>query len=123
MEVVINVCFGGFNLSDEAIEECIKRGMTVTKYKEGRYEDPTADFVKCDDDDLFNRKYTEVWERKKSLRTNPILVNVVKEFGERANGCFSELKVVNIPFNSLKKWYIDDYDGKENISEASRRWM
>ena len=53
-------------------------------------------------------------------RSNPLLVQVVKELGDKANGIYAELKIVNIPKNA--KWHISDYDGLEHVAEEHRTW-
>lgn len=53
-------------------------------------------------------------------RTDPILIQVIKELGEEANGACAELKIVSIP-NDIE-WEIEDYDGLETIAEKHRTW-
>ena len=55
LRVVINSCYGGFGISDKAVERLIELGMKVTNYKEGGgIEDEDADFVKVSDP-IFDR--------------------------------------------------------------------
>jgi hypothetical protein len=44
----------------------------------------------------------------------------VKELGEKANGRFAELKIVDIPLDI--QWTIEDYDGDEWVTEKCRTW-
>jgi hypothetical protein len=53
-------------------------------------------------------------------RTDPILVRVVEEMGEKADGDCAQLKVVEIPDGI--EWEIDEYDGTERIAESHRTW-
>lgn len=53
-------------------------------------------------------------------RTDPKLVECVETLGSKANGCFAELKVVEVPDNIT--WEIDEYDGVETIEEVHRTW-
>jgi hypothetical protein len=53
-------------------------------------------------------------------RADPLLVRVVEELGEEANGSFAKLKVVEIPDGV--DYQIDDYDGVESIHEKHRSW-
>ena len=46
-------------------------------------------------------------------RADSILVKVVEELGEAANGDFSELEVVEIPDGAF--YYINEYDGLEEV--------
>ena len=67
MKVVINICHGGFGLSEKALEIYRKE-----------VNDPQA----------------VEW---RIPREHPVLVRLVEELGEEANARFSELKVVEIP--------------------------
>jgi hypothetical protein len=91
MKVVINTCYGGFGLSDEAMK----------KYK--TLKGVTADIYH--------------WHIE---RNDPILIQVVEEMGDAAADSFAELKVVDIPDGI--QWEIQDYDGREWISETHRTW-
>lgn len=92
MKVVINRCFGGFGLSDEAMQlYAAKKGIKL----EGFYD----------------------WEIS---RNDPVLVEVVEHLGEAANDWATDLKVVEIPEGV--DWYVEDYDGVEHIAERHRTW-
>ena len=90
MKVVINVCFGGFGLSQAVYD---------------RYNELTGKNVKYQND---------------ITRDDIVLVQVVEELGQEANGHHSELKIVEIPDGI--SWFIDDYDGMETIHETHRTW-
>jgi hypothetical protein len=92
MKVVINGCFGGFGLSDAALDE----------YK-SRSDITDPDFY-----------YYDI------PRDCPVLVAMVEEQGTAINGAFSDLKVVEIPDGI--NWYIEDYDGREHVAERHRTW-
>jgi hypothetical protein len=62
----------------------------------------------------------DMWNDKDIARDDPLLVKTVLERGERANGRHSELKVVEVPGEI--DWQIEEYDGKEWISEVHRTW-
>jgi hypothetical protein len=53
-------------------------------------------------------------------RNDPTLIRVVKELGERANGNYSKLKIIEIPLDV--DWEIQDYDGIEWVAEKHRTW-
>ncbi len=91
MKVVINACYGSFQLSAEA---CRFLGVH---------------------EDSCGYQYTSFQKR-----TDPKLVECVSMLGERANGMFSELKVVEIPDDI--EFYIDEFDGRETIHEKHRIW-
>jgi hypothetical protein len=83
-KIVYNGCYGGFSLSLAAWE-----------------------------------RYTELGGKAESSfdldrnRTDPLLVQVVEEMGERANGMCAELYVDDLP--SGTKYRIMEYDGLEHI--------
>lgn len=53
-------------------------------------------------------------------RADPLLVQVVEELGEKANGKCAELRIVEIPDGV--GWEIDEYDGIETVHEKHRSW-
>lgn len=53
-------------------------------------------------------------------RHDPLLVKVVEELGDAADGSCAELKVVEIPDGV--DYEIDEYDGLESIHEKHRTW-
>lgn len=92
MKVVINRCFGGFGLSDAALDEYKSRkGITDENF---RYYDIARD---C-----------------------PVLVDMIEEQGTAINGFAAELKVVEIPDGI--NWFIEDFDGLEHVAERHRTW-
>jgi hypothetical protein len=119
MKVIINSCYGGFSLSEAAIKRCLELGMKLTHYRNGGYEDPNADFVFIDES---AHKYYAIHRDVKEFRTNPIVIGVVEELGDAANGPYADLGIIDIPFDSTEGWNIDEYDGAESISEEHRSW-
>lgn len=53
-------------------------------------------------------------------RADPLLVKVVKQLGQHANGGCADLKIVKIP--AEVKYVIEEYDGLEHIAEVHRTW-
>ena len=94
IEVVINARFGGFGLSEAA---------------RLRYEELSG--VKFD--------YYGSGTRQEQ-RTDPILIQIVHEMGEKANGKCAKLVVVDVPKDV--KWHIHEYDGFEHVAEDHRTW-
>lgn len=90
MKIVINTCHGGFGLSKEALALYNERAGTAIKYE----------------DDI--------------KRNDPILIQIVEELGEAANGSYARLKAVEIPDDV--EWTIKEYDGDEWIAEKHRTW-
>ena len=121
-KVVINTCFGGFGLSDEAVERWAElKGIKLSARQETKFGGSYwyRDDIR-DDDHYFSNydicKYGEPgWGRSDS-----ILVQVVEEMGEKANGWAADLKIVEIPDDV--KWHIHEYDGLEHVAEDHRTW-
>ncbi len=91
--IVINTCFGGFGISDEAL------AMMNDLASPGQVYDCCY------------------WLE----RDDPILVKVVEELGDKANATSgAKLKVVRIP-NDVE-WELGEYDGIEHIAELHRTW-
>jgi len=113
-EVVINSNYGGFNLSKEAEFLYLKKSLIeyTTEPRESRHD--TERFGPLI---IVNGK---IWYSSDIARDDPVLVSVVRELGEKANGAFAELKIVEIPASI--DWQIDEYDGKEWVAEAHRTW-
>jgi hypothetical protein len=124
MKIVINRCYGGFGLSHEAMMLYYQvKGIPV-------YPDVYPE----DGDDASNQivAYWPVKEEDRVVgevfplsvydieRNDPALVKVVEQLGDRANGYYSELSVVEIPDDV--KWMIQEYDGIEWIAEEHRTW-
>lgn len=102
MKIVINTCFGGFGLSEEA----------VNLYKElGGKTDIPATMI------YDGKTYFDYY---KIVRNDPVLVQVVEQLGTRANDQYAELEVVEIP-DDVDNWYVAEYDGNEWIAEG-RVW-
>jgi len=53
-------------------------------------------------------------------RTDPDLIDAVKDLGEKVNGAYASLKIVEIP-NDVE-WEICEYDGREWVAEKHRSW-
>lgn len=100
-KVVINVCYGGFGLSDEAVREYLRRtGRRWT-------ETPRALFTS------FHVVGEDGWYQGDIPRTDPTLIALVEEWGDRANGRHAELKIEELPKGT--QYLIDEYDGFESI--------
>ncbi len=99
-KIVYNSCFGGFSLSDKAIQRYADiKGIRLFQKKNdwGDYDfyDAQGEFY-----------YPEY------VRHDPVLVRVVEELGEEANGSCAELKIYQTDSNA---YYIEEYDGVETV--------
>lgn len=118
-KVVINHCFGGAGLSKEAVEMLLARkgieydvvlGYTFGLLRESFYHKGHAG-----DDKFYISEYSLLEDR-----SDPLLVEVVEELGESANGSCANLAVVEIPDDV--EWHIHEYDGNEHVAENHRTW-
>ena len=72
----------------------------------------------CDD---YNIKTNGVYFTGRSIkRDDPLLVQLVEELGEDADGAHAHLKIIDIPDDV--EWHIEEYDGYEHIAETHRTW-
>ena len=53
-------------------------------------------------------------------REDPILIEVVEELGEKANGRYAQLEIVDIPDGM--NYEINDYDGIETLRPNVPTW-
>lgn len=115
-KVVINRCFGGFGLSDMAVERWAElKGIKLVKIEEERPFGGASWYVDgIEDDDHYFSSYSI------TERDDPVLVQVVEELGDSANGWASELAIVDIPDDV--NWHISEYDGNEHVAENHRTW-
>ena len=68
-----------------------------------------------------NERYSEVSFSARDLKRNdPILVKVVEELGEKANGRCAQLKIVEVPDDI--EWQVEEYDGNEHVAEVHQTW-
>lgn len=90
-KIVINKCYGGFGLSDEAL--ALLQESTGAR--------------------IINE-----YDLK---RDDSLLVKVVEELGEKANGVFADLAIVEIPEDV--EWCVEEYYGMEWVAEKHRVWI
>jgi hypothetical protein len=88
VKVLINKCYGGFGISDEALE-LYKQKVPSYDYDNGYH----------------------------ITRTDPVLIEIFEEKGsEFVSGPFSDLQLQTIP--TYCEYSIDEYDGMEGISDT-----
>ncbi len=110
-KIVINTCYGGFGLSDEAIARLFDlKGWQLIKHTDGSR---TVHYRGAVHDDTY-------FYAGDLDRDDPDLVTVVEQLGTRANDWASDLKVVEIPDDV--QWHIREYDGREWVAEDHRTW-
>ena len=131
MKIILNKCFGGFDVSPEGYElYAKKKGLELYKYKDNLdFRNHEYIKIKGEKNELFKHYFTkdfgeiakisdEDYEKynlylREENRRDQTLIEVVEELGEKASGRFGELEVVEIPDNSFYK--IDEYDGLETL--------
>ena len=112
MKIVINTCFGGFDLSDEAIQLYAK--LAGINLVEGPMQYGITHFYV---DSVSEENYFSYYQ---IARDDGFLIETVETLGEAANGDCAALKVVEIPDDV--DWEIDEYDGNEHVAEKHRTW-
>lgn len=137
MKVILNKCYGGFSVSQEAYElYAKKKGIELFAYKlDFKNGKPiyrktdmgssiftitfTKDFGDCIE---FSNNNSEkcCLSLRDNHREDPVLIEVVEELGERANSPFAKLVVVDIPDGM--EYEIDDYDGFETLHQKVETW-
>ena len=97
--VVLNCCYGGFGLSEDAIR---------------LYHDLTSG-ISGSADRLY---FFDI------QRDDPILLQVIDTIGlEDASGPYSKLGIAEIPDDiPTDGWTVMDYDGREWVAEVHRTW-
>ena len=118
MKVVINKCYGGFNLSDKAHERLIELGVKYYKSFDDMPKQNKELYVVNSYSPAFVKYYSNFSDYEN--RTNPLLIQTVEELGEDASGRFGELVIVEIPDDI--QWEIYEYDGIETLHELHRSW-
>lgn len=104
-KIAYNACYGGFSLSNEAIllarqiSGDPKWGDAVLKGE--AYGDGSI----CNSD--WDSHHVDV------PRTDPTLIKVIEQLGEKAGGMCSNLKIANLPEGT--RYRIVEYDGFESV--------
>ena len=131
MKIILNKCFGGFDVSPQGYElYAKKKGLELFKYKDN-LDFRNRQYIKLKDEEnelfkyYFIKDFGEVAKisdedykkynlyLREEYRQDQTLIEVVEELGEKASGRFGKLEVVEIPDNSFYK--IDEYDGVETL--------
>ena len=113
MKIVINKCYGGFGLSEEAVLlYAKKKGLNLIVERDKG--------LKINHYYLNEKKDGNYFCERNIQRNDPVLIEVINELGEKADGTYSQLKIVEIPDDV--EWIIEEYDGKEWVAEDHRRW-
>ena len=133
-KVVYNACYGGFGLSKEACQrywdikgqsiwfEDALWGFTVWLVPpEERLEQKEWSSMTVDERVAYNRAHSEqTWYNRNVDRHDPVLVQVVEELGDKANGEYAKLRIEEV-YGSYR---IDEYDGNESVmTSGDYNWI
>lgn len=147
MKILINKCYGGFGISTTALLELVKLdakclekftpkkyyGGENEKYRgkdewESKWEKDFSEFKDLGDGYFSHKWHTLIYkdgllysvDRDNITRTDPNLIKIVEDLGEKSFGNHAKLAVVEIPDGV--DYEIDEYDGIEHIAEKHRTW-
>ena len=141
-KVVYNACYGGFSLSKEAVQRYWDiKGQQVWIEDDKKYHSldlwtvwlvspderlevkSTEKFTAMSMDEriAYNKEYSEQsWEDRKIDRHDPVLVQVVEELGDKANGKYAKLAIAEVS----GPYRISEYDGFESVeTPAGCDWI
>ncbi len=104
MEIILNKCYGGYGLSDEAVRLYLTK-KNIPIVLNPAYASKYFKYYIVGDDERFSDSSIS--------RTDPIIIEVVKELGKRSNDSSAKLEIVSIPDGC--QYLIDEYDGMESI--------
>jgi len=85
-KVVYNACYGGFSFSEEACARLVELGV----------------------------KGADTYRSGGVCRHDPLVIQVVEELGDKANGPYARLAITEIQGD---RYRIDEYDGSESVQE------
>ena len=131
MKIILNKCYGGFDVSDKAYElYAEKKGISLYRYyndyKNKKMHKGSGVITYYFTKDFGDNVETDKIDWKTDLylndeyRDDPILIEVVEELGKKASGSCGNLVVVEIPDGM--DYVIDDDDGIETLHENVRMW-
>ena len=127
-KVAYNNCYGGFNLSDEAIRLLHQKKNKELYEVKSPYGDiyfftaePPQEVIdylqeRCDMEEgigEFFRKH--LWEGYPE-RHDPCLIEVIEELGDKASAPYSDIQIEEIDEDSYR---IEEYDGLERVITPS----
>lgn len=121
-KIVFNTCFGGASLSDKAIERYAElKGITLYREENPGGWHLESHYYLCpeserrtwlDTDPTHNDMYFSCRDILAD-RTDPVLIQVIEELGDAANGWAADLQITELPAGT--QYHIHEYDGSERI--------
>lgn len=119
-KIVYNKCYGGFGLSNEAIELYLQlKNIPFVKATKDRY--PCQYYTFATKEQAEPSKRGIAFDDYAIPRNDPALVAVVEQLGATANSSFANLAIIDLPTGT--RYFIDEYDGYESVqTEESITW-
>lgn len=128
-KIILNKCFGGFDVSEKAYKlYAKKKGLDLFKYKY-TIENRKVIYKYGNEEDLFTVFFTKDFgdnveisnedcekyclSLRSEKREDETLIEVIEELGKEASGRLGELEVVEIPDDAF--YVIEEYDGVETL--------
>ena len=125
-KVMINECYGGFGFSKKAIQLYIERkGLDVKPYLWDHSEEESKPILLTWE--AYQTQFQDSWhtcllydngnyfsQDDKIERDDKVMVSVVEELGDAANGQHAEIRMVEIMDD--EEYEIHDYDGVESLT-------
>jgi len=123
MKIAINSQYGGFGLSSKAVNLLFARGSQHVKIIEPKCENQQlldamihlGAFALTENGEYLSEDF------RSEHRDDPLLIAVIEELGQEADGPHARLKIVEIPGGV--EWKIEEYDGAEWVAEKHRTWQ
>lgn len=134
-QIVYNACYGGFGLSDAGVRRYAEiKGLRL--YPERGLAGPTTTYWTVPEEERPAELAGDAWfaatiEERQAYnaavsaltiysreleRDDPVLVQVVEELGDAANGDYAKLRIEEVAPGS--RYRIDEYDGFESVKTA-----
>ena len=118
-KIVFNADFGGASLSDKAVERYAEiKGITLYKGEQSFFGG-THNYYLCSVDvynTLSDLEKNNFYFSDRDIfrdRTDPVLIQVIEELGEEANGSSADLQIAELPAGT--QYHIHEYDGSETV--------
>ncbi len=118
-KIVYNGTYGGFGLSDKAIDLYLQlKNIPYVRGTDGRY---SYYYTYETTEQAKTGKGGRRFDDCDIPRDDVTLVAVVEQLGAEANGNSAKLKIVDLPAGT--RYFIDEYDGFESVqTEDSIKW-
>jgi len=121
IEIMINNCFGGFGFSKQASQEYVKRSCNLPVIAKGDsdtipllFSQTTTNITSEEGGDSEESTFRTI-NAYSIKRHDPLMIQIVKELGEKAYGFCAQISIETIPAQYINHYSIEDYDGTEAV--------